>query len=307
MQALQETLCRQIASQAPDNGITTTRLPQVVLLRESRRAGPLPWLYEPILIIAAQGKKHVYLNGKPFHYDPGHFLTVLMPMALECELREVSEAKPLLGVGIRLDLARLTQLLLKIDRVREKKDPSPPTAQTGMFTTPLQRPMLEATVGLLQTLQEPTDAAILGEPMLDEVYYRLLMSEKGGSLGVLLRHQGKIHQIARVIENLQAKLTEKISVEDLAESTGMSSSNLRKHFKEVMQLSPLQYIKFLRLNKARNFLFEGKNAAETAYLVGYNSPAQFSREYKRQFGMPPSETRSSIPFLSHKQSDLGSV
>ena len=118
-----------------------------------------------------------------------------------------------------------------------------------------------------------------------------MTAEQGGTLRALLRRQGDLHAVARAIEFLQVNLNKKVSVTGLADRLGMSPSRLRKRFKDVMQLSSLQYVKFLRLNKARTYLLEGMLAAEAAYLVGYNSPAQFSREYKRQFGMPPSEAR----------------
>jgi AraC-like DNA-binding protein len=70
----------------------------------------------------------------------------------------------------------------------------------------------------------------------------------------------------------------------------LSSSGFYKSFKEVMHLSPLQYAKSVKLFRAQALIREGKNVSEAGYMVGYNNPAQFSREYKRHFGFSPSAT-----------------
>src|ERR671939_495118 len=68
----------------------------------------------------------------------------------------------------------------------------------------------------------------------------------------------------------------------------MSPSAFHLHFKGVTGLSPLQYQKRLRLQEARRLMLgDGLDAAEAAFRVGYESPSQFSREYRRLFGAPP--------------------
>jgi AraC-like DNA-binding protein len=85
-------------------------------------------------------------------------------------------------------------------------------------------------------------------------------------------------------------MNEPVSVERLANLVNMSTSGFHKNFREVMLQSPLQYAKSVKLFRAQRLIKEGKNASEAGYLVGYNSPAQFSREYKRHFGCAPSAT-----------------
>ena len=128
------------------------------------------------------------------------------------------------------------------------------------------------------------------ESIIDEIYYRILREEQGGALKVLLRQQGQMQQISRAVEYLHENLDKNVSVDELASLVNMSSSGFHKKFKEVMHLSPLQYTKLIRLNKARTYIIEGRNVSEAGYMVGYNSPAQLSREYKRQFGVSPSAT-----------------
>ena len=154
--------------------------------------------------------------------------------------------------------------------------------------------MLDAIIRLLRTLDSPSEAAILGDAILDEIYYRLLINWQGGELIHLLQQRGQIKQISKAVEYVHENVDKTLSVEDMASVVNMSASGFHKKFKEVMHLSPLQYAKSIKLNKAHNHIVDGKNATEAGYLVGYKSPAQFSREYKRHFGVVPSAHKTSI-------------
>ncbi len=279
-----------IKKHAPNNGVFQSSLDQLLLFRESESHGRVPLIYEPILIMAAQGKKNIFLEGNRYEYNAGKFLTLFLPMAVECELVDISEDSPMLGLAIRLDRYRLTQLLLKIDSVDQAPKKPEPVDASGIFTAAINNRLLDAAVRLLKTLDDPIEASIVGESIIDEIYFRILTDEQGGALRVLLRQQGQIQQISKAVEYLNGNLNQNISVDKLAELVNMSTSGFHKKFKEVMHLSPVQYIKLIRLNKAKTYIIEGKNVSEAAYLVGYNSPAQFSREYKRQFGESPSST-----------------
>ena len=278
-----------IAKYTQHNGLNHTLINEVKIFRESRPHGRMSYMYEPALLIAAQGTKDIYLDGNRYTYSAGDFLALFIPMAVECALEKVSEERPLLGLGIRLDRHRLAKLLLKMDAIAQTPQKSVVSNPSGIFSAPLNPDLLDACLRLLKTLDDPVEAAVLGEPIIDEIYYRLLSGEQGGALKILLRQQGQIQQISKAVEHLHENLDQPISVEELANLVSMSSSGFHKKFKEVMHLSPLQYVKLVRLNKANTYITEGKNISEAAYLVGYNSPAQFSREYKRQFGVTPSE------------------
>jgi AraC-like DNA-binding protein len=161
---------------------------------------------------------------------------------------------------------------------------------SGIFSAPVSSVLLDAVLRLLRTLDDASESAILGEAIIDEIYFRILSDELSGSLRIMLRQQGQIQQISRAVEHLNENLHRNVSVDELANLVNMSQSGFFKKFKEVMHLPPLQYAKLIRLNRARSYLMEGKNVSEAGYMVGYNSPAQFSREFKRQFGMAPSST-----------------
>ncbi|MCP4284604.1 MAG: AraC family transcriptional regulator, partial [Gammaproteobacteria bacterium] len=174
--------------------------------------------------------------------------------------------------------------------------PAESSNATGFHMAPMSDHLLDPVIRLLQTLGNPSDIAILGESIVDEIYYRLLCDEQVG-FGSLRRHleqRGQIQEIARAVSHIQANLDAIISVEQLANVSNMSASGFHRTFKEVMHTTPLQYAKTLKLHRARALLQEGQTASEASVSVGYNSPAQFSREYKRFFGNTPLETRLGV-------------
>lgn len=179
-------------------------------------------------------------------------------------------------------------ILLKMDRVKQPATKTEQVSSSGIFTEPLNDELLEPTVRLLRTLDNPVERAVLAESILEEIYFRLICNDHSGLLQRLLHHRGQMQQIAKVVDHIHRNLNEVVSVDELAEMVNMSTSGFRKTFSEVMHMPPLQYAKSIKLSKAQRLLQEGKNAREAGYLVGYNSPAQFSREYKRHFGVSPS-------------------
>ena len=104
------------------------------------------------------------------------------------------------------------------------------------------------------------------------------------SLGV------KSNQIAIAISYLKDNLKNNIFVDEMARMVNMAPSTFYRHFKEVLGISPLQFHKQLRLYEAQRLMIsEGINVSTAAYQVGYESTSQFSRDYKRLFGLSPNK------------------
>jgi AraC-like DNA-binding protein len=154
--------------------------------------------------------------------------------------------------------------------------------------------LLNPVVKLLKVLDDPVETAVLSDSILEEIYFRLILDDHSGSLRRLLRHHGQVQQISRAVEHIRNNLDQVVSVDELAGLVNMSTSGFRKTFRDVMHMPPLQYAKALKLDHAQTLIREGKHAGEAGYLVGYNSPAQFSREYKRRFGYSPSTTLAAV-------------
>jgi AraC-like DNA-binding protein len=280
-----------IERNAPKEGINKTLLPGVGLYRESAPHHPKPMIYEPYFILVAQGKKQSVLDGKTYTYDAGHFLTTLAPIPVECQVMEAGPDKPLLAMAIQLDRRRIMNILMKMDQVEPASVKPTAMNPSGIFTAPLNEDLMDAAIRLMKSLACPAEAAIVGEAVIDEIHFRILKHEQGGALPHLLNQRGQIDQIARAVEHVHRNLDAVVSVEELADLVSMSSSAFHKKFKEVMHLSPLQYAKQVKLNRAQTHIKEGLSVSEAGYKVGYNSPAQFSREYKRHFGVAPSIER----------------
>jgi AraC-like DNA-binding protein len=245
-------------------------------------------IYEPMLVFAAQGHKRLYLEDRQFEYGAGQFMALFVPMAFECELHGVSPEQPMLGMAIRLDRQRITELLSRLPQASDQQNLASTHSQSGVLSAAIDGKLLDAAIRLLQTAAEPIEASVLGDAIIDEIYYRAICGRHGCALGALLQHQGQIGQIARAVELLHDNLERSVPIEELAAEVNMSTSGFHKKFKQVMHVSPLQYTKLVRLNRARALLLDGHSVSDAGFRVGYNSSAQFSREYKRQFGSVPS-------------------
>lgn len=257
---------------------------------KSTGSKPHSEIYDSGIAILASGKKRCTLNGRRFDYGVGNYLGVFLPIPLEVEELEVSPENPLLMVGLKMDLGKIAEMLFKLDRLEQPKTKVPESA--GIFTEPLEDDLLDPIIRLLRMLNNPTDVAMLSENIINEIYYRVLTGKHVAAIRNLLEGRGQIQQISRAVEYINTNISKSVVIEDLANKANMSVSHFHKNFKDVMQMSPLQYAKSMKLFKAQSLIQAGEKASQAGYAVGYNSAAQFSREYKRQFGVAPSETRA---------------
>ena len=247
-------------------------------------------MYEPAVVVMAQGKKQCFLGNKQFDYSAGIYLTLFLTMPLEVEIIEASQEKPAIMAAVRVDLNKIAAMLLKLDTLDRSPTRNEQTNASGIFSENLDDELLDPIVRLVRTLHNPADQLMLSESIIEEIYYRVICRDQTGSLQRMLQQRGQIQQISRAVEHIHKNMEEVVSVDELAGLVGMSASGFHRRFKEVMHLSPLQYAKSIKLFRAQTLLKEGISASEAGYLVGYNSPAQFSREYKRHFGFAPSAT-----------------
>lgn len=290
-----DTLIELLLEQLPEDGTKRNLVPSVAIIRWSKTHSLRPQLYEPCIIFMVQGKKRAVLDGVSYDYNEGHFLTTLAPIPMACEITQASPEKPLLAVGMQLKRQRILNMMMKMEQV----EPLPPMPDdldpSGLFTATLHDndTLLDALIRLVKTMSCPIEAAIVGEAIVDEIYFRILKHERSGSLPFLLQQRGQISQIARAVDYVHNNLSKAVSVSELARMVNMSHSSFHKRFKDVMHLSPLQYAKQMKLNRAKTHILDGMSVSEAGNLVGYNSSAQFSREYKRHFGVTPSSDRAS--------------
>ncbi len=289
-----EKLVRLIRQNAPQEGANYSRIEGVGTFKSSKTHGRSPAMDLPAIWIMAQGKKACYIGDQKYDYVAGSAVVMLYPLAVEAEIIEASPEAPVLVAGIIIDLGRMADVLLRIDRIEGAAAKPVVTDPSSVFSIQLSDSLLDPFIRLFESLANPRDAAMLGDSIIDEIYYRILCDERGGELRSLLQQRGEIQRISKAVEYIHANVDKPVSVEQLADMVYMSRTTFYENFKAVMHLSPLQYAKSVKLHKAQTLIHEGKKANEAGYLVGYNSPAQFSREYKRHFGYTPSTTLSAF-------------
>ncbi len=273
----------------PPEGFTPSRLPGVRLFKASRHLPRCPLVYNPGIVFVAQGAKIGYLGDHVFRYDAENYLVLSVAMPFECETFAEPE-KPLLGFYVDVDMRVLNELIESIDPPAEQRDSNEHVLPRGIGPAPLDAEMADAAVRLLACLASGTEARVLGPGLIREVVFRALQGARAGVLYGLARHNGHLAHVARALQLIHRDYAAKLDIDSLARSAHMSASAFHRAFREVTTDSPIQYLKKIRLNKARDLmLHHGMKAYLAADEVGYESPSQFSREFKRYFGQSPAE------------------
>jgi AraC-like DNA-binding protein len=250
---------------------------------------PMPNVYVPALCLVAQGRKQAMLAGRTFVYDPARYLIVSVDLPVMGHVLEASPDKPYLCMALQFDPVMLSELVTQIPAPEAS---APPLGLTLCDASPL---LLESANRLLRLLDDPAAAPLLAPLVEREILYRLLSGPYGATLRQIAGAQGRTARVSRAIAWIKMHFAEPFSMERLANVVGMSPSSLYEHFRSVTAMSPLQYQKQLRLQEARRqMLADGLDAATAAFRVGYESPSQFSREYRRLFGEPPARDISRL-------------
>ncbi|HHG3513495.1 TPA: AraC family transcriptional regulator N-terminal domain-containing protein [Vibrio parahaemolyticus] len=263
-------------------------------LRFSRWTTPTPptsYTHNPSICLIAQGRKRVLLGEESFIYDANHFLISTVDLPIIANIIEASEEQPYLGLIMELDLTEISQLIVDSELAfTQSKE-----AQKSIAVGELSESLLDAFVRLAELFDEGQNIKILAPIIKREIFYRLLMSEQGTRLHQIVTAGSHNHQIAKAIDWLKNNFVKPLSVGDLASYTGMSKSSFYTHFRSMTSMTPLQFQKKLRLSEARRLMLtENLDAMAATFKVGYESPSQFSREYSRLFGAPPSKDIKSL-------------
>jgi AraC-like DNA-binding protein len=242
-------------------------------------------MYEPSICLVAQGVKRVLLGDDTYVYDVRHFLITSVDLPTVVQVIKASREKPCLSLLLKLDQREISQLMA------DSHLPAPRAQESsrGMAIGEVTLPLLTAFQRLIDLLAEPKDIPILAPIIQREIFYRLLVGDQGARLRQMASAGSHSHQVAQAIEWLKSHYTNPLRIDDLAARVHMSTSTFHHHFRRLTAMSPLQFQKWLRLNEARRLMLtEHFNAATAAFQVGYESPSQFSREYRRFFDEPPS-------------------
>jgi AraC-like DNA-binding protein len=279
LEGLIQQACRHAAGVSGLEGARP--LPGLLLFR---RDAPSPLevsLYEPVLCLILQGRKQVTVGEQTLSFGPGECLLVSHDLPVSSRITRA----PYLALVFEVSLTTIRKLY---DEVTESALQSERARVAETHRADIG--LLDALHRYLALADSPADANVLGPLVSKEIHYRLLVAPFGGMLRSLIRHDSDASAIARAIGEMRRDIRSPVAIPELARRVGMSVSSFHKHFKAITSTTPLQYQKELRLLEARRLMkIGGASVTTTAFDVGYESASQFSREYARKFGVPPSQ------------------
>lgn len=262
----------------------STAITNLILFRRESVSPPCSCEIEPSVVLVVQGAKQLLIGETTYAYDAERFLINSLDLPANSQVLEASPDKPCLGLGLKLDLRIMAELIAQGNLQPPRQRAPDGSSALGAVTASLLDPFAR----LIALLDDPKAIPVLAPLIEREIHYRLLSSEHGARIWQIASVGSQSHRIAKAIEWLRSNYSSPIRVDELAAHVQMSTSNLHNHFRQLTAMSPLQYLKWLRLHEARHLMMNQRlSAAGAAFAVGYESTSQFSREYGRLFGAPP--------------------
>ncbi|MDR1776956.1 MAG: AraC family transcriptional regulator [Desulfovibrio sp.] len=279
-----ERLKEQILRLLPELGRFPTAIPGLTLSRREDVDEIHNMFYTPVVGVIVQGSKCAIVGEEEYRYGAGYCCIVGVDMPIVNYVTFASPEEPFLSAALSLDRQMVAQLAMETAAPCPKEFCSP----KAMSVAKAESKLMDALLRLVELLDEPKAIPVMAPLIIREIHYRLLTGPQGGWLRSVCAMGTKTNQIARAISLLREKYNKPLRVETLADTANMAPSTFHRHFREVTNLSPLQFQKLLRLHEAqRLMLIDRYDVISASHTVGYESATQFIREYKRQFGEPP--------------------
>lgn len=280
-------LAGDLSADGATEGIAKLGLGEAVMLRRSRPSAIEGTLYQPLLCLVLQGAKDVAAGTHSVHCPAGHAIIVSHDLPVLSRITEASPEKPYIAFVLPVDLGLLRSFYDLLPDFDDGHD-----GLAALTSCPADAGLLDAVARFLVLARGDAAAGLLGPILLREIHARLLVSAQGAVLRRFLRRDDPSNHLAKAIASIRASISAPLSVSALAACAGMSKSSFHAHFKAVTGQTPGQYQKDVRLLEARRLILEGGAAISSiAFDVGYESAAQFSRDYSRKFGHAPREDR----------------
>jgi AraC-like DNA-binding protein len=255
-------------------------LPSIVVTASTTETAPNTAVAEPVFALVGQGTKRVILGDTVYDYTAGEYLVVSVTLPVTAYVVEA----PYAGFGLRLKPAMIADLLLETGVGRGGGVGEAPAIAVSRAPEELLDPVTR----LVRLLDRPADLPVLGPAIEREIVWRLITGEQGAMVRQLGTADSRLAQIGRAVRWIRRNYADLFRVEDAARVAGMSVTSFHRHFRAVTTMTPIQYQKRIRLQEARiRLIAEPHDVAAVGYAVGYESPSQFSREYRRMFGAPP--------------------
>jgi AraC-like DNA-binding protein len=269
----------------------STAIDDVLISKVDRSSPPAPAMSGTLLALIAQGAKRIAVGQRVYEYHAGQYLIASVDLPITGHFTQASPDRPALGLGLILRPATVAELLLQA--APADLPPAGGGAPSGIAVSTAPEDLVDAAVRLLRLLDQPRDRTVLAPLVKREILWRLITGEQGVTVRQLGLADSSLAHIARAVGWIREHYNQPFRVEDLAKLSGMSVSAFYRNFHAVTALSPIQFQKQIRLQEARLLLATHRgDVTGVSRSVGYDSPSQFSREYRRQFGTPPSQDDS---------------
>lgn len=288
-----EELRERVTAAGRLDGRNATPLAGVAVIRSDapirRKQGWSPSLSLGVII---QGRKRVHFGPCDYVYHPGQYLVVTGERAFEASVEQASATRPYLSLSVLVDPALVARLLMAISDSARTQAPTRAahTAPVALdaYVSRLDEAMTDALVRLLRSLDDPAECSIVGPLVIEEIVFRLLRSESASVLRELASRGDDQRRIHAAMAFIREHAKKRLTVEQIARHVAMSPSHFAHRFRDIARVTPMQYVKHVRLDRARLLmLHHGARAAEAAAAVGYANAAHFTRDFKRHFDGPP--------------------
>ncbi len=294
---------------APNEGENLTLVPLIKLYRHEESFRRRPYMYGPCLCVVVQGRKRMYYGGignqdKFNDYNPQNYLINSVSLPIESDAYDLSPREPFLAIQLDIDQELAGKLIAEVDGNPSLSEYSIGGRSVDRYfckrseeldislSSPMTDKLNEIVLRLMETLDDPVAAKVLSSSIMYELYYEILR----GPCGILMRNcvanDDYANKIAPLVHYIEDNYAQAIQIETLSEIAGMSPSSLYTKFKAATTMTPQQFVKNFRLHKARRLILAGTPVGDASFAVGYNSPSQFSREFKRLFNQSPREVTS---------------
>ncbi|WP_405866436.1 AraC family transcriptional regulator N-terminal domain-containing protein [Streptomyces sp. NBC_00005] len=284
-------------------GRSTAAVDGLLLSADHRPTPPRAGIADPVLALVAQGSKRLVLGDRVYDYGAGQYLVVPLGLPVTGHVTQASSQRPLLGAGLALRPAVIASLLLETGSGRNSRAPS--AAALAVSDAPAD--LLDAVVRMVRLLDHPADAPVLAPMIEREILWRLINGEQGALVRQIGLADSRVTQIGHALRWIRDHYTEPLRVEDLARLSGMSPSPFHRHFRALTTMTPIQYQKQIRLQEARlRLMSTTEDVADVGFAVGYDSASQFSREYRRHFGLPPGQDAARLSAEPREVAGIGS-
>lgn len=279
---LRDLVDQQWLTHGPETTIEGLRL-----TRAEEPSGTIRALYQTSFCVVLQGAKVTAIGEQAFHYRQGECLFASVNLPVNSRIVDAAPDKPYLALSLSIDPAMIAELLVAHPEMAYRGP-----KQAALATAPVPSELYDPVSRLLRLLDQPLDREVMEPLVRREICWRLLRSPLGPALQKVGMKDSDTARIGRVAAWMHANYQKPFKVEDLAAMASMSPASFHRHFKAITQLTPVQFQKRVRLQEARRLLFSEQDVASVGYLVGYESPSQFSRDYRRLFGAPPGRDKA---------------